>query len=270
MKRLYFFLILNIVCCSITPRSSSAQIALGTATLRCKYEMSYKEDITGNNYKNDLIYLDIGRESSHCYSFYTRYRDSIQNALLDQGWGGMEVGAQTSDIRRGVRYFMAKQYKTQTLFASDILISSYMYTEPIPSIDWQITQDTATIRSYPCRKATAQFRGRTWIAWFTTEIPLSEGPWQFGGLSGLILHLEDTQQHYIISCIGIEQLAPPITMQFQTMRRDGPYKKVLREQLSRLQREFYADVNEFLRNYSAIISTSLSSRPRPYNPIELE
>jgi GLPGLI family protein len=257
------------------PRSLPAQIALGTASVRYKYDMSYKEDTASNNYKNDLIYLDVGRDASLCYSFYTYYRDSRRQALLNEGRRAMEVVAQTSGFRSGVRYIMAKQYKTRTLLASDVLIGSYMYTEAIPAIDWQITQDTATLLSYPCRKATAQFRGRNWIAWFTTEIPLPEGPWQFGGLPGLILHLEDSQKHYIMVCTGIEQLAPPVAMQFQTMESDGvAYKKVSREQLAKLKRMMYASLDEYMHAYHGMIVTQerINSPipPRPYNPIELE
>lgn len=280
MKR-FFFLTLGIISCSIIPHSLSAQVFLGSATVRCKYEMSYKEDVTSREYKNDLIYLDIGREASHCYSIYAYYRDSVQSALLNKGIGGMAVGAQTSELRRGVEYVMAKQYKSRTLSVSDIvMVGHYVYNEPIPAIDWQITQETSTILSYPCRKATAQFRGRSWIAWFTTEIPLSEGPWQFGGLPGLILQLEDTQKHYIIAATGIEQLAPAVAMQFKTVDLGGKaYKKVNREQLAKLKREFYTNMEQYMRDYHGVISITTYDSDgslmepipsQPYNPIELE
>ena len=275
MKQKIIFLLLgmSIIGCSVTSRSLSAQISLGSATIRCKYDMSYKEDTTSNKYKNDLIYLDIGAEAALCYSFYNSYRDSQRKALLKQGKGAMEVGAQTSDLRKGVQYVMAKQYKTKTLFVSDVLIDTYMYTEPIPQIEWKVRQDTCTILSYPCRKATAQFRGRSWIAWFTTEIPLSEGPWQFSGLPGLIMQLEDTQKHYTITCSGIEQLAPPEAMLFQTVTFDGTaYKKITREQLAKQKREMYENLEDYLYNYHSMrtISSSAPPRPRPYNPIELK
>ncbi len=271
MKRHLFSLTLGIIYCGVMiPSSLPAQVFLDSASFRCKYEMSYKEDTTKKDYKKDLIYLDMGRDASHCYSFYTHYRDSVQNAMLNEGLGGMEVGAQTSGLRRGVEYMMAKQYKTRTLLVSDRLLDRYMYTETIPTIDWQVTQDTCTILSYPCRKATAQFRGRSWVAWFTTDIPQPGGPWQFGGLPGLILRLEDTQKHYIIACTGIEQFAPLMAMRFQTEKQSGAYKKLTREQFAKLKREMYTDAEAFMRDYHSITVHFPRSSARPYNPIELE
>ena len=38
--------------------------------------------------------------------------------------------------------------------------------------------------SFDCQKAECDFRGRRWEAWFTTEIPVGEGPWKLRGLPG--------------------------------------------------------------------------------------
>lgn len=67
----------------------------------------------------------------------------------------------------------------------------FIITEDIPELDWDITTETKDIGGYPCTKATAHFRGRTYEAWFTPQIPLSAGPWKLGGLPGLILEARD-------------------------------------------------------------------------------
>jgi hypothetical protein len=38
-----------------------------------------------------------------------------------------------------------------------------------------------------CKKATTNFRGRYWEAWYTEEIPIGQGPWKLCGLPGMIL-----------------------------------------------------------------------------------
>lgn len=49
-----------------------------------------------------------------------------------------------------------------------IFINSYRYTEPIPEIDWQLSEETQEVMGYECHKATARWRGRDWTAWYST------------------------------------------------------------------------------------------------------
>ena len=53
--------------------------------------------------------------------------------------------------------------------------------------------------------ARCKFKGRTWTAWFTTDIPLDNGPWKLCGLPGLILRAYDAKQQYIFDCVGMKQ-----------------------------------------------------------------
>lgn len=65
------------------------------------------------------------------------------------------------------------------------------YDEDVPFIDWEIYEDsTRTLLGYDCHLAKAMFRGRSWKAWFTEDIPLSVGPWKLGDLPGLILEAD--------------------------------------------------------------------------------
>ncbi|MCS6795936.1 MAG: GLPGLI family protein [Raineya sp.] len=64
--------------------------------------------------------------------------------------------------------------------------------EKLPDFAWQITQEKKKIEGYECFKAISKpFRGRTYIAWFCPEIPISDGPWKLWGLPGLILEAQD-------------------------------------------------------------------------------
>ncbi len=68
---------------------------------------------------------------------------------------------------------------------------------------WQILDSTKTVLGFECIKATTDYRGRTWIAWFTPEIAVQDGPWKLCGLPGLILEAYDTKRHYQFLGTGI-------------------------------------------------------------------
>ncbi|WP_228439943.1 GLPGLI family protein [Chryseobacterium phocaeense] len=67
----------------------------------------------------------------------------------------------------------------------------YLIIDDKPSIDWKIGKDKKDILGYTCTSATGSFRGREYTVWFTTQIPVSLGPWKLDGLPGLILKAED-------------------------------------------------------------------------------
>ncbi|MBQ8602412.1 MAG: GLPGLI family protein [Bacteroides sp.] len=70
--------------------------------------------------------------------------------------------------------------------AGDILI-----IDSIPAINWEIQDDMRDIDGFRCNKAKCKFRGRTYTAWFSLDIPCNWGPWKLHGLPGAILEAYD-------------------------------------------------------------------------------
>lgn len=82
-------------------------------------------------------------------------------------------------------------------FTEEVGDKNYVITDSIPAFDWKIENKTKTIAGITCTKATSNFRGRNYIAWFTYSIPIATGPWKFRGLPGLILEVYDDELKYI-------------------------------------------------------------------------
>jgi GLPGLI family protein len=61
---------------------------------------------------------------------------------------------------------------------------------------WKLLSEKKIIGKFDCKKASVEFRGRTYFAWYTMEIPISLGPWKFNGLPGLILEVDDQKEIY--------------------------------------------------------------------------
>jgi GLPGLI family protein len=71
-------------------------------------------------------------------------------------------------------------------------VDYYILEESLPDFGWKITEERKKIAQFECIKAVSKpFRGRVYEAWFAPEIPMSNGPWKFSGLPGLILEAED-------------------------------------------------------------------------------
>lgn len=61
-------------------------------------------------------------------------------------------------------------------------------------IDWSINAETKVIGGFTCNKATGNFAGRQYVAWYCPEIAVKAGPWKLHGLPGLILEASDTKE----------------------------------------------------------------------------
>ena len=82
----------------------------------------------------------------------------------------------------------------------------YHYGESASQFKWSITQNKDSFAGYACQKAVTNFAGRRFEAWFTREIPVSDGPYKFAGLPGLIIKLNDVQNQFIFELISTGKL----------------------------------------------------------------
>ena len=76
----------------------------------------------------------------------------------------------------------------------------------MPAINWTITQDTKEIMGMACQKATGEFKGRVYDAWFCSQLPYSNGPWKLGGLPGLIIEAYDTKKEVVFNFVSFENV----------------------------------------------------------------
>ena len=71
------------------------------------------------------------------------------------------------------------------------------------NLDWKISPETKNIQSFECMKATLNHEGNKYVAWFTTEIPTSFGPYDFGQLLGLVLELYSEDHELYIAATKV-------------------------------------------------------------------
>lgn len=108
--------------------------------------------------------------------------------------------------------------------------------EKIPVMKWMQQDSVKMVCGYRCRKATTSFRGRTYVAWYTPDLPFQEGPWKLCGLPGLILEAYDEDRHYFYSASEIV-LSPcyPVTFYNWYEKEHKPMERT--EYLTRLYQQ---------------------------------
>jgi GLPGLI family protein len=63
----------------------------------------------------------------------------------------------------------------------------FIVTDALPKIEWKIESETQKIGAYDCQKATALYKSAELVAWYSTTIPVNDGPLMLVGLPGLII-----------------------------------------------------------------------------------
>lgn len=94
--------------------------------------------------------------------------------------------------------------KSVFLISDELVMNKYRMIDSIKDISWQIYSDTQTINGLSTQKAIANFKGRTYEAWFSSSIPYPFGPWKLKGLPGLIVKASDTKSEFTFILTKIE------------------------------------------------------------------
>lgn len=83
-------------------------------------------------------------------------------------------------------------------------LGKYNYSYNSDKIDWELLGDIKKIEKFTCHLAKATVDNDVYFAWYTTEIPFSEGPFKFKGLPGLILEIHNKNKTIEINATNIE------------------------------------------------------------------
>lgn len=179
-----------------------------TARYKVTYSLKYKFHPDQRDAYNDTRIVQIGKHRVKDYSDIINHFDSLATEQVRRGaesYSNVSGNPWPLEITRPIRGNKADlKYRLS-------ISTFFVYPDSIPSLEWNFSDEyTDSIMDYDCRKATVQFAGRSYTAWFTPEIPLPFGPYKLGGLPGLILKLEDAEQQFVWEAVGFERDNTPI------------------------------------------------------------
>lgn len=187
-----------------------------------QYDVEFSMDTTDLAKKsNEVLYLYTGKEYGVFMNYTQAHMDQIRADFEHQ----IKTTGQINIDKKLSSDFPKKFYKelrTGTVKTLEkIGQKNYIFEEPETPLAWHIEDSIQELQGYTVQKATTHFAGRDYEAWFTTEIPLTDGPYVFGGLPGLIVTLNDVEHHYQFTLKSIEKMADSKTFEIPKSQAIG-------------------------------------------------
>ena len=199
------------------------------------YEYKFISDSTNvDDVKTEMMFLDTTKDGSKYYSYTVFNSDSIMKVDLEKQLAATGSINVKSDMRKGnVRYSVTKTYPDYKINLHRRLgMDSYNISDD-RKINWKISSEKEKIGEWNVQKAEADFAGRHWIAWFSTEIPIQDGPYKFRGLPGLIIKIEDKTGSHKMELKGIKNIVGDVDVNVweakEIVVNSRQFQKVLKE-----------------------------------------
>lgn len=254
---------------SLAQNTDTKFINLEPVKVVATYSYNYQPDSTNlSDIKKSDMLLFIGDHISKFDSKSDYMNDTITRKLVTFE---MEQAYYKNPQRPipAILYRIYKNYPKGMLTYTEYIPSNYFkFEEGLDMFHWIISVDTSTICGFKTQKATCNFGGRNWVAWFAPELPYNDGPYKFNGLPGLIVKVYDTRNHYVFEMKSIGKTEKSLMIDFL----DTEYMPTTKQKFFQAWDSFQADIVNRARqaggdnDFQQTLARNLSSRN---NPIEL-
>lgn len=199
------------------------------------YEYKFISDSTNvDDVKTEMMFLDTTKDGSKYYSYTVFNSDSLMKVDLEKQLAATGSINVKSDMQKGsVRYSVTKTYPDYKINLHRRLGMDAYNISDDRKINWKILPEKEKIGEWNAQKAEADFAGRHWIAWFSTEIPIQDGPYKFRGLPGLIVKIEDKTGSHKMELKGIKNITGNVDINVFEVKEIAvnlkQFQKVLKE-----------------------------------------
>ncbi|WP_051268473.1 GLPGLI family protein [Terrimonas ferruginea] len=237
--------------------------------LNIVYDFSYKRDLadTANPYKAEMV-LSTGTLSSRYTTrdlFNRNSAAAIKKNKQQEEKANASGGGSTAVAVGGPMLLVSNagtlineeifinKSKSTLQTAGRIGFKNYHFIVSLPGINWKLSNETKVILGYNCQKATGDFGGRTFDAWFTADLPYAFGPWKLNGLPGLILAANDTKNELSFVAREITKNEDPeeLVTSYMNLGRSVEVKP----------KEYYKITRSFASDPAAIIEAQIPGAP---------
>lgn len=195
------------------------------------------------------MYLDTSKEGSNFYSYTAYHGDSLVKADLEKQLKATGIINIKDGMRKDAeRYSVSKIYPSFKMYLHNRIGRDAYKIIDDRTVSWKISAEKEKVGQWDTQKATANFAGREWTAWFTNDIPLQDGPYKFSGLPGLIVKLEDKTKSHVFEMKGIKKLSP---QEFDAVTKPKNEISINLQQYQKLIEEYEKDPTKGLKQVVA-------------------
>jgi len=197
------------------------------------YIIEYNHIITFPSNSTVAIYrLETNKNESIYYQLKNEFRENTGNDVIK--------------ANEGVVPFILKNFTNKSIIYNQPILTSLKFIkEKLPLQVWSLKDETKKIKSLLCKKAVTTYRGRTYTAWYTEEIPVIGGPWKFDGLPGLILEASSNDGVLKIEATKIEKKDDMALTKFIVKKDEiiswEEYCDIYKKVIERIKKNFKAD-----------------------------
>jgi GLPGLI family protein len=233
------------------------------------YELNYKLDKEQNKYWKE--YFDLVGNSKK--SVFESQSNFISDSLMDNS---KNVGTINLSSLPKTNFESTIHKNVDGIVYNSTFdgVKNYQYYES-PEFNWVSVKDSVkVIKNLTCQLATTNYGGRKWFAWYTLEIPISDGPFKFKGLPGLIIEAYDSEKDYVYTLYGYTLNS---TRDLTYRSRDKQGELISREDFLKLRLKLKSSLSESYKASGVVVQMDpveerkLNKRlSRQVNFIELE
>ncbi|WP_288460936.1 GLPGLI family protein [uncultured Chryseobacterium sp.] len=182
--------------------------------LEVKYNMKFVIDTTdvSNTTVEERISLLIGNDTSLFKSDAKKKSDSIAWNLLENSHKAAGEGKAIINLSTAPRYsyFRETYKKSDKIYIYSKIVGTVYRFEPLYKVNWKILSETKNINGILCKKAEGKYGDKNVIAWFAESIPITEGPYVFKNLPGLVVDVYDDKEYFRFTMLSLKKSNLPI------------------------------------------------------------
>ncbi len=161
-----------------------------------------------------------------------------------------ERAVEFKNRRRGGFRFRGMRWGADNLFyknletgkkvqKQDLMGKTFLIEDDLDAYKWKVTGNSLKILDYQCMEASAVDGERVIKAWFTPQIPVSNGPAAYGQLPGLILKVDinDGKQVFLAKSVELDA-------EFESFEQPAKGKKVTQAEFEEIRKKKMEELRE--------------------------